>query len=122
MVFTVTAMNADSCYASDTATVFVNKEQVSFIPTVFTPNNDGLNDRFQFAILGASNIDVSIYNRWGESVFHNTNQTNSTTATDGWDGTYNGKQAPTDTYVYKMAVTYFDGTTQNKTGTITLMR
>jgi gliding motility-associated-like protein len=122
MQFTVIAMNADSCFASDTITVTVNKDQASFIPSAFTPNNDGLNDRFQFAILGASNIDISIYNRWGELVFHNANQSNSTSATDGWDGTNNGRQAPMDTYVYKMEVTYFDGTTQNKTGTVTLMR
>jgi gliding motility-associated-like protein len=121
-VFSVTAMNADSCYATDTITISVNKSAASFIPTAFTPNNDGLNDRFQFAILEANNIDVTIYNRWGELVFHNPNQTNSTTGNDGWDGFCNGRLAPTDTYVYKMTISYFDGTTEAKSGTITLVR
>ena len=120
--FTVTVENADSCFASDTITVYVNNEPGSFTPTAFTPNGDGLNDRFAVAYLGATKIEIAIYNRWGEKVFYNANQTNSLLAPDGWDGTDHGKQAPTDTYVYQVNVTYFDGTVQNKTGTVSLIR
>ena len=120
--FTVQMMNADSCIASDTVTVNVTNQPVSFIPTAFTPNNDGLNDRFQFAILGANTVEVSIYNRWGQKLYYNANQTNSVTGTDGWDGTISGKPAPEDTYAYQIKVTYFDDTVKTIAGTVTLMR
>lgn len=121
-VFTVTVMNEDSCYASDTVTVIVENELAAFIPTTFTPNGDGLNDLFTFDILGATNIDIGVYSRWGERIFYNANQTNGVGATDGWDGRKDGKFLPEDTYVYQMKITYFDGVVRDKTGTITILR
>jgi gliding motility-associated-like protein len=121
-VFTVTVMNADSCYASDTVSIIVENELAAFIPNSFTPNGDGLNDLFTFDILGATKIDIEIYSRWGERVFYNPNQANGVGATDGWDGKKDGKALPDDTYVYKMRITYFDGVVRDKTGTVTIIR
>ena len=121
--FSVTVMNADSCTASDTVTVIVtNAQPPAFFPTAFTPNGDGLNDRFTFAILGASKIEVSIFDRWGERVYYDPAQPNGVSDSYGWDGTKSGKNAPEDTYVYQLRVTYFDNTVKTKTGTVTLMR
>ena len=120
--FTVRVMNADSCFATDTVTVYVDNEPGSFLPTAFTPNGDGLNDRFALAFLGATKIEITIYDRWGEKVFYNPNQTNNLQASDGWDGTVNGKPAPSDTYVYQINVTYFNGVVKNKAGTVTIIR
>jgi hypothetical protein len=92
-------MNSDSCYASDTATVYVKAEPSAFIPSVFTPNGDNLNDRFEFDILGATSIEISIFN-----------------------GKVSGKDAPYDTYVYQMKVTYFDNSTQDRSGTVTILK
>jgi gliding motility-associated-like protein len=121
-IFTVTVEDADSCFASDTITIFVNNQPVAFIPNAFTPNGDGLNDRFEFSILGASTIEVTIYNRWGQQIYYNPNQTNGMTGTDGWDGTLKGKPEPDDTYVYQIKVTYFDNTVKHIAGTIAIMR
>lgn len=120
--FMVRVENADSCFATDTITVYVDNQPGEFEPTAFTPNGDGLNDRFALTYLGASKIEVTIYNRWGEKIYYNGNQTNSLNATDGWDGTDHGKEAPQDTYVWVSSVTYFNGVVKNKTGTVTLMR
>ncbi|MFN8285647.1 MAG: gliding motility-associated C-terminal domain-containing protein [Chitinophagales bacterium] len=120
--FTVTVMNQDSCFASDTITIYVSAEANRFIPTAFTPNGDGLNDRFELDILGANSLEVSIFNRWGERFFYDASQPNGISGTHGWDGMVKGKQAPEDTYVYKIKVTYFDSTTREIEGTITLMR
>jgi len=122
-IFTVTAMNADSCTASDTVTVYVkNDNGLAFIPTAFTPNGDGLNDRFTFAILGANTIAVTIFDRWGEKVYYDPAQPNGVSNSYGWDGTKNGKNAPEDTYVYQLSITYFDNTVRTKAGTITIVR
>ena len=120
--FTVTVMNADSCYASDTVTVQVLNQPSAFIPTAFTPNDDQLNDRFEFDILGAKNIDVVIFDRWGQQIYANATQANGMTNSNGWDGKVNGKPAPFDTYVYQLKVTYFDNVTKPFTGTVTIMK
>jgi gliding motility-associated-like protein len=121
-IFTVTVMNADSCFASDTITIYVTNTASRFVPTAFTPNGDGLNDRFEFDFLGATNIDIAIYDRWGSVVYSNPNQLNGITGTHGWDGKVNGKDAPYDTYVYRMKVTYFDSSMVDVTGTVTIMK
>ncbi|HLP21539.1 MAG TPA: T9SS type B sorting domain-containing protein, partial [Chitinophagales bacterium] len=125
-VFTVTVMNADSCYASDTVTVYVDNELSAFIPTAFTPNGDGLNDRFEFDILGATNVEVSVFNRWGQRIYYNPSQTNKmNVGNDGWDGTVDGKLAPFDTYVYQIKVRYMQDyvlSEKDFTGTVTLMK
>ena len=122
-IFSVTAMNADSCTATDTVTVIVNhSENPSFFPTAFTPNGDGLNDRFTFSILGATTIETAVYDRWGQRVYYDAAQPNGISSSYGWDGTVGGKNCPEDTYVYQLKITYFDGTTKAKAGTVTLMR
>ena len=123
--FTVTVMNADSCYASDTVTVYVIPELSAFIPTAFTPNGDGLNDRFEFDILGANNIEVSVFNRWGQRIYFNPNQPNRIDNQSGWDGTLDGKLVPYDTYVYIVNVKYIQDyvlSEKSFTGTVTLMK
>jgi len=120
--FTVYAVNADSCVVSDTVTVTVINQPSAFMPSAFTPNGDGLNDRFEVDILGATDIEVMIFNRWGQRVYYNASQTNGLTGTDGWDGTVNGKPAPEDTYVYQIKVVYYDTISKDFTGTITLMK
>ncbi|HLP22137.1 MAG TPA: gliding motility-associated C-terminal domain-containing protein [Chitinophagales bacterium] len=120
--FTVTVINAQGCAVSDTITINVSNELSTFIPTGFTPNGDGLNDRFEFDILGATNLDIKIFNRWGQIVYGNATQPNGINGSNGWDGTLNGDPAPNDTYVWQMTITYFDGTTREETGTVTIMR
>ncbi len=120
--FTVTVMNSDSCTASDTVTVVVNNQYSQFIPNSFTPNGDGLNDRFEFDFLGGTNIEVSVFDRWGGRVYYDAAQTNGITGNHGWDGTKGGKDVPDDTYVYQLRVTYYDGSVKDISGTVTLMR
>lgn len=126
-VFAVTVMNADSCYASDTVTIGVQAQPSAFISTAFTPNGDGLNDRFEFDILGVETVDIEIYDRWGHKVYANKSQPNGFTGTNGWDGTVDGKVAPFDTYIWQMKLKYFNGIDfagleVERSGTITIMK
>ncbi len=121
-LFTVTVMNEDSCTITDTITIYVSNELSAFIPTAFTPNGDGMNDRFEFDVLGATNLDVVVFNRWGQQVYVNAAQQNGITGSNGWDGTVDGKPAPYDTYTWQLEVTYFDGTKRKEVGTVTLMK
>jgi gliding motility-associated-like protein len=67
-----------------------------WVPNAFTPNGDGVNDKFR--VLGnvgrTEAFGFSIYNRWGERIFHTSDRY------QGWDGNHSGVPAPVGTYVY----------------------
>jgi len=85
-------------------------------PSAFTPNNDGNNDKFY--IRGTLDVELlRIYNRWGELIFE------TTSPSEGWDGTHNGLKLNRDVYVYYTeAVCSQTGKKIVKTGDITLLR
>jgi gliding motility-associated-like protein len=98
----------------------VNAEDCStcevFLPNAFTPNGDGVNDRFTPILTCEDVVPLlfRVYNRWNELVFE-TNQPGI-----GWDGSYKGEQQPTDSYIYY--VSYFNvkqGKTLIKKGVVT---
>jgi gliding motility-associated-like protein len=87
------------------------------VPSVFTPNGDGVNDLVLVDGWGVKEVlEFSIYNRWGELVFR------SEDLNTGWDGKYKSQDQPQDTYVYFASVKTFAGQTLTKRGTLTLIR
>ena len=114
---TVTAENG--CKAKDSILVVFkneNPENKYFVPTAFTPNNDGLNDCFGVAYWGNINsFSFTIFNRWGQKVFSTNN------ILQCWDGKYNGIVQSTGTFVYQISGQGICGII-NKKGTITLIR
>ena len=65
------------------------------IPNVFSPNSDGINDRWQIKYLSDyADCRVDIYDRYGQLVYQSVGYTNP------WDGTLKGKQLPAGTYYY----------------------
>ncbi|MEO6758369.1 MAG: gliding motility-associated C-terminal domain-containing protein, partial [Saprospiraceae bacterium] len=70
------------------------------IPNAFTPNGDGLNDVFSVVPFEGleSVVELSIYDRWGAKVYVGSG------GAARWDGTINGKPAPSDVYVYRLVV------------------
>jgi gliding motility-associated-like protein len=87
-----------------------------FIPDAFSPNGDGTNDTFQVNATGIFNYSLKVYNRWGELVYESTNPET------GWDGTYNGEQAPTGVYFYTLYATGNFGKPISREGTVQLIR
>lgn len=88
-----------------------------FIPSAFSPNGDGVNDVFRIQNLQfAKVLTFQIYNRLGQMVFSTKNNIN------GWDGTFNGKPAPADTYFYLIKIVLPDGQHQTFKGDVTLIR
>lgn len=84
--YTVTV--TDACAKSVTAVVAVDSGCEIVIPNVFSPNGDGLNDRFEIdGIIGTRNT-VRIFNRWGRVVFEAKDYRNTWTGGDLSDGTY----------------------------------
>ena len=95
-----------------------------FIPTVFSPNNDGENDRFYPSTNNPSIKFIKtfrIFDRWGELVFERFNVPVST-PTFGWDGIFNGQSAQQGVYVYYLEIEFIDGQLFDERGTVVLLR
>ena len=104
--------NGDTTVVSVSNTVKVPKTQLIYIPTVFSPDGDGINDLFYVKGQNIGHLCLEVYNRWGQEVF------SAPTLGDRWDGSYRGQACPMGTYVYRLL---WDKKTI-KTGTITLIR
>ncbi|MFZ9956754.1 MAG: gliding motility-associated C-terminal domain-containing protein [Flavobacteriales bacterium] len=82
------------CPFKDSVKVYVIRKV--YVPNAFTPNNDGLNEAFYFRSISVAEFELLIFNRWGELIFTSNN------INQGWDGTYNGREAQIDVYVWKV--------------------
>ncbi|MCS7073003.1 MAG: PKD domain-containing protein, partial [Bacteroidia bacterium] len=102
----------------DTATTTIESKSLNvlFVPNVFTPNGDGVNDKFEIKALGFDYL-LEIYDRWGHLIFNNQNNKNNL-----WDGTKDGQPCPEGVYVYRIDATRFDGLKESRTGSVTLLR
>lgn len=116
--YIVTGSLENGCSISDTTIVYVTHDHYLYIPNAFSPNGDGVNDRFAFFTKGIRDIlYVRVYNRWGEKVFESEDWDLS-----AWDGTYRGKAAPVGVYVYVIQAETFDNDVLQETGNISLLR
>jgi len=96
--YTVWVKDVNNC--SDSVTVQVTYDDccTPFIPSAFTPNNDGRDDIFRIRFKGDMSIIIfSVYNRFGQMVYSVSNTSN---ADQGWDGKFNGIPADVGTYFY----------------------
>ena len=98
------------------------------VPNAFTPNNDGVNDKF--CLDGWSDcinkFEIVIFDRWGEKVFE------SKDPAFCWDGIYNGKPLDSAVFVYFIKSNFASAGTLpsspkgvfdlNRTGNISLVR
>lgn len=85
-------------------------------PNVFTPNGDGVNDKFRIYEKNLRNFKIIIFNRWGQKIY---------TSTDPffeWDGTHNGNPCIVGTYVFYIVAKGEDDTPFNRVGHIYLVR
>ncbi len=116
--YTVTVSDAHQCSVFHTIDLNIITDcidPVVYVPNIFSPNGDGINDVIY--VHGRDiQIDWIIFDRWGEEVFE------SEDISSGWDGTFKGKKMPSDVYVYRLIVTWADGTETRKKGNISLVR
>ena len=119
--FTVTLTDEKGCSDTRAVSVFVRDNLCDFpfvfIPSAFSPNNDGSND--ELCVYGETIelVDLVIYNRWGEMVFQATDQSQC------WDGKYKGEELPSDVFGYVLNVKCFGEEVEFfKKGNISLLR
>jgi gliding motility-associated-like protein len=114
------ATSAGGCRDTAMAVITVRAAEELIIPNAFTPNGDGVNDRFVIRYSGAERIEVSLYDRWGNPVW-----SQAQTALSGtieWDGTIKGSPAPESVYSGAVRLKTITGKEFVRGFTVTLLR
>jgi gliding motility-associated-like protein len=114
----------EGCEMKDFVSVFVRKSRDIFIPNAFSPNRDGVNDKFipyaGFEVKAIKNLQV--FDRWGGLIYSSPQSFLPGDTSFGWDGSARGKDLPTGAYLYTMNVEFIDGETVLYSGDVMLMR
>ena len=121
--YRVTGLDSNGCFVTAEVIVEVNENDscldncVLYTPNAFTPNGDGINDKFYpLTACTFEHYEFLIFNRWGELIFKTSNQT------DKWDGKFRGSDCPVGVYVYLITYKFPSEQVKNTYGTITLLR
>jgi len=118
--YSVTVTDEMGCTATDDITIFVRlpvcNETDVFLPSAFTPNADGINDILYLRSNFIDQMELLIYNRWGEEVFATKDQS------VGWDGTFKGAKVSPDVYAYTLRVVCINQAEYAVRGNVSLMK
>ncbi|MEA3496769.1 MAG: gliding motility-associated C-terminal domain-containing protein, partial [Bacteroidota bacterium] len=112
----LTLIDTNNCEFTDS--FFVNEKCPStlFIPNAFSPNGDGLNEKFEVAGSFIVDFQIQIYNRWGEKIFESQDINNS------WNGKFKGEKVPLGIYYYQIFAKGIMGKEIKRSGMITVVR
>ncbi len=117
---TLWVTNSFGCWDSISKNVYVEPLFEFYIPNAFTPNADGSNDGFNVKGIYIVNVDMNIYNRWGDLIYHSAGRDNA-----DWDGSVQGHcngPASEGVYVYDISVKDVWGKTHQQYGHVNLVR
>jgi len=93
ITYTLTVTSDKGCNTSDQ--VFVKVLKKPEIPNIFSPNGDGIHDKWVIEFLETyPGATVEVYNRYGQRIYYSLGYTTP------WDGTVNGRPVPVGTYYY----------------------
>lgn len=122
--YNIEVTSTDGCKASDNVTVLVACSDANLnLPSAFTPNNDGKNDKFYPLTRGYRMINKFIvYNRWGNKVFERYNFAPNSPSF-GWNGDTKDKQTlDSAVFVWIVEATCDVGQKVEAKGTVVVVR
>ncbi|MFC2116183.1 T9SS type B sorting domain-containing protein, partial [Bacteroidota bacterium] len=113
--YMVEVMDDHFCTSFDTIILISDAESCLKIPTAFTPNADGYNDKWEIeGMIYYPEATMKIFNRWGELIYETKNY-----LANPWDGTYRGVKVPVDSYHF---VLIFTNSNPEITGHVTVIK
>ncbi len=117
VLYQVIASTAAGCKGEGYVRVKVYKGPDIYVATGFTPNNDGMNDKFIPFPVGIKKLNYfKVFNRWGQMVY------STTVLNEGWDGRFGGKEQASGVYVWMLQGITKDDKIITKQGTVVLIR
>lgn len=99
----------------DVATVIIQPEFYLYLPTSFTPNDDGMNETWSIETMGIREIRLEVFDRWGQVIF-TTNDKNFE-----WDGFVNGERVPMGAYTWRVVLITDNDEVVKRSGNLLLL-
>lgn len=112
------------CAGIDSIQLAVEEVRRVYLPTAFSPNNDGRNDTFRPFVVTPNVQTVAsfqVFDRWGGLVYERSDYLPQSTS-DGWDGTARGEKLDVGQYTYVAKVLFIDGLVKEYSGSVRLIR
>ncbi|EDP97158.1 T9SS C-terminal target domain-containing protein [Kordia algicida OT-1] len=106
----------EGCVYTKVITLLIEKGYKLIMPNAFTPNEDGLNDRFKPVFIGLDEMELNIYDTWGSLIYSETGDN-----IQGWDGKVKDEFVENGNYYYTFTAKTFFGTTVREKGPLTLI-
>lgn len=108
--YTLVATSDAGCVATDSVRIVVLDVREVYLPNAFSPNDDGVNDRF-LPFANTPNVQrierLRVFDRWGALVYEESDFAPNATS-NGWDGSARGEPAATGIYTYVVEVLFLD--------------
>ncbi len=112
----------EHCTDSTFARISVDNTRILFVPNVFTPNHDGINDRLTIYSPDYGIVEsFQIIDRWGNRLFTTNNMIVNDDA-GGWDGEHKSGIVPGGVYVWYARIRFLDDEIESFSGTVSLLR
>jgi len=118
-IYSVTISDPWGCRTTDATLVITTCPGTLFVPNAFTPDGNGFNDVFRPVGTHIQDLELLVFNRWGELIFQGFG------GNAAWDGTYKGEICPDGVYPWRILYSVGDeGLTERKQafGHVTLLR
>lgn len=118
-LLSVIVEDTSGCVYTDELLISVFEAERFYIPNIFSPNQDGINDVFEIVtnLPDEFLLSLEIFDRWGNMI----HQQNSLPPFQ-WDGTFKNEAMQSGVYVYRITWKNQDGDVKTKAGDVTLLR
>lgn len=121
--YSVTVTSLDGCMDEDAMTLFLENNIDIYIPNIFSPNGDNVNDRL-IINTGSGIKEISsmiIFDRWGNVVF-SAEHFQASDILSSWDGRFKGNELNPGVFAYRIIMQFQDGRQEIQYGDITVVR
>ncbi len=122
--YNLTIVDTAGCIVTQEARVVVNREPAIYVPSAFSPNDDGVNDLLNIYTGDRIVLEIEsflIFDRWGEQVYSVFEKLPSDVG-PGWDGKLKGSKMNPGVFVWIAKIKFIDGKVEVYSGDITLLR
>jgi len=110
------AYNELGCSDTLSKYLIIHPAYFGYVPNAFSPNYDNLNDSFKGSFIGIIELELQVFNRWGDLIYEGNGLRSK------WDGTINGVESPIDVYIYKYKLRDYSNQTHELIGHVSLIR
>ena len=117
-IITLITGNQYNCFDTTFRTLTIDPESTFYVPNVFSPNGDGINETFSGTGIFITDYELRIFDRWGDEIYYSNN------IEKPWDGTanYGSQAAQQDVYIYVITVKDIKNKKREYKGIVTLVR